>query len=75
MRKYLVLFCRYDPDNYHGYFRHEFEAIDMEAAQEAARKYIDSRAFHWTGDVEYQVYEIAGQTWGRLWNVAEQKHR
>lgn len=75
MKKFLVLFCRYDPDNYRGYFRHEFEATDMEAAQALARKFIDSRAGHWNGDVEYQCYEIAAQDWGKLWNVKEQKHR
>jgi hypothetical protein len=75
MQKYLVLFCRYDPDNYHGYYRHEFEAFDFTSAEETARKHIDRTMFHLTGDIEYQVYKISDQSHGRLWNVSEQVHR
>lgn len=74
-KTFMALFCLYNPDNFRGYFRTTVKADDMAGAEELARDYINKNAWHWKGDVEYQVYEIAAENSGRLWNVAAKTHR
>lgn len=54
----MVLYCRYDPDDYHGYLRYTFQAPDIEEARRLAVEEVKRRMFHVKLPLEYHVYEI-----------------
>jgi hypothetical protein len=68
MKTYLMLFCRYDPDNFTGYQQTKIKAETIEKARESARAFIRKNYFHVRPPYEYRLFEIVFDDSPRLYD-------
>lgn len=62
--QFLLTYCTYDPDNYHGHFLKEFNADNMAAAEEKAVAFIKS--LYPQAPVEWRLLQVTDWTSHRL---------
>lgn len=62
MKKYLVCYCVYDPDDYQGHRMTRLEAESLDAAKEQAKKWLET-SYPWIAvEFEYIVFEYIEDT-------------
>lgn len=65
MKRYTLLYCLYDPDNYRGHRVHDFEAKDETSARALVKEFLERLPT--TEQVEFRLIEQASTSSYRCW--------
>lgn len=69
LRRFILLWCNYDADNYMGHRIYRFDAPDLTSAKLVAKEFLDS---HWRKmNFEFELVECVAESHSRLWDTRD----
>lgn len=73
MAKFIMLYCKNDPETFCGYYRIHIEADDLDAAEKQGQ-FILSQGIQKI-EYEYSIIEVGDGHWNRVWDCTSKPHK